>query len=278
MSEKQPEQISTKIWRETAEGDNPFAASACFCAGYDVYGDLLGKATYIEYLYLLFKLERPTPKQAKLLEGLAVALANPGPRDHSVRAAMCSAVGGSTRASALIGAISVGAGNLGGGREVYTTAQYWLQCGMDIEAWQRMIQTPPCEERADVWSPMEHPPGFDPNGVSCTTPVKQTLEYLSSLDISGFQHLSWLSSNREKLEEVAGYPLAMSGVAAAALADLEFSPEQSEMLYLLMRLPGAAAHSLEQDLAWRKYPFFGDGLKFANYAEVSDERVENDPG
>lgn len=274
MNEKQPEQITTKIWRETAEEDNPFAAAACFCAGYDVYGDLLGKASYIEYLYVLFKLERPTPNQAKLLEGLAIALANPGPRDHSVRAAMCSAVGGSTRASALIGAISVGAGNLGGGREVYTAAQYWLQCGTDLDAWQQMIQSPPVEERADVWSPMEHPPGFDPNGVSCPTPVKQTLEYLSSLDAEGGQHLSWLSSNRETLEKVAEIPLAMSGVAAAALSDLEFSPEQSEILYLLLRLPGAAVHSLEQELGWRKYPFFGDGLKFSDKADMSDGRGE----
>lgn len=33
------------------------------------------------------------------------------------------------------------------------------------------------------------------------------------------------------------------------------------MLFLLLRLPGAAAHSLEQKkLGWRKYPFFGDKL------------------
>ncbi|TNE76075.1 MAG: citryl-CoA lyase [Gammaproteobacteria bacterium] len=257
---KQPEQITTRIWRETAEGDNPFAASACYCAGYDVYGDLLGKASYIEYLYLLFKLEPPTSGQAKLLEGLAVALANPGPRDHSVRAAMCAGVGGSTHASALIGAISVGAGNLGGGREVFTAAQYWSQCGTDINAWRQMIKEPPVEERADVWVPMEHPPGFDPNGASCTTPVKQTLAYLASLE--GSEHLEWLSGNRESLEESAGLPLAMSGVAAAAMVDLGFSPEQAEMLYLLLRLPGAAAHSLEQEkLGWRKYPFHGDGLK-----------------
>jgi citrate synthase len=274
---KPPEQITTRIWRETAEEDNPFAASACFCGGYDVYGDLLGKASYVEYLYLLFKLERPTSSQAKLLEGLAVALANPGPRDHSVRAAMCSAVGGSTRASALIAALSVGAGNLGGGREVYTAAQYWMQCGTDFGAWEKMIQEPPIEERADVWPTMEHPPGFDPNGVSCPTPVKQTLAYLSSLDNEDGHYLSWLASNREKLEQVAGLPLGMSGVAAAALADLEFSPEQSEMLYLLLRLPGAAAHSLEQELGWRKYPFFGDGLKFSDNAELSNGRGDNDP-
>ncbi|TNF09356.1 MAG: citryl-CoA lyase [Gammaproteobacteria bacterium] len=267
MTEKKLEKITTGIWNEVAEDDNPFAAAACYCAGYDVYGDLLGKASYVEYLYVLFKLERPTPSQARLLEGLAIALANPGPRDHSVRAAMCAGVGGSTHASALIGALSVGAGNLGGGREVYTATQYWQACGTDLAAWCTMIKEPPVEERTDVWVPMEHPPGFDPNGVSCPTPVRQTLEYLA--EVGGVESLTWLQQNRPSLEAEAGLPLAMSGVAAAAMYCLGLSPEQSEMLYLLLRLPGAAVHSLEQEkLGWRKYPFFGDGLKIVDSPSI----------
>jgi citrate synthase len=67
---------------------------------------------------------------------------------------------------------------------------------------------------------------------------------------------------------MADCPLAMTGVAAAALIDLAFSPEQGEMLYLLSRLPGAAVHALEQqEYGWRRFPFFANGLK-----------LENDPG
>ncbi|HCO60914.1 MAG TPA: citryl-CoA lyase, partial [Porticoccaceae bacterium] len=162
-TDQQPrEQITTKIWREEPEPDNPFAASACYCAGYDVFGDLLGKISLIEYIWLIFKLDPPTSEQARLFESLAVALANPGPRDHSVRAAMNAGVGGSTRASALMAAIAVGAGNLGGSREVYTALQYWQRCGTDLEAWRDIIRNPPKEERADVWPEFEHTPGFDP--------------------------------------------------------------------------------------------------------------------
>jgi len=260
MSNNQTEQITTEIWRETPESDNPFAAASCFCGGYDVYGDLLKNASYIDYLYLLFKQQQPTPEQSALLEGLAVALANPGPRDHSVRAAMSAGVGGSTHASALIAALSVGAGNLGGSREVFHTMEYWQQCGTSLEAWQQLIKEPPQLGREDVWLPMEHAPGFDPNGVSCPTPVKQTLAHL--IDVGKGSHLQWLNDNRTALEEFAGCPLAFSGVAAAALQDLEFLPEQAEMLFLLLRLPGAAVHSLEQErLGWRKYPFFANGFK-----------------
>ena len=263
VDEKKKEKITTKIWREEPEADNPFAAAACYCSGFDVYGDLLGKASYIEYLYLLFKLEPPSKAQTQLLEGLAVGLANPGPRDHSVRAAMSAGVGGSTHASALIAAIGVGAGNLNGGREVYTALNYWQQCGNDLDAWVALIKEPPVEERADVWHPMEHAPGFDPNGASCPTPVKQFLDYLCA--VSPGESLNWLKENRLALEEAADCPLAMSGVAAAALNDLEMSADQAEILYMMLRLPGAAAHSLEQEkLGWRRYPFFGDGLKLTN--------------
>ena len=113
------EVIHTKIWKEEPEPDNPFAAAKCYCAGYDVYGEILQNATWIEYLYLLFKQERPSKEEAQLLEKIAIAIANPGIRSHSVRAAMCAGVGGSTAASALIAALATGAGNYHGSREIF---------------------------------------------------------------------------------------------------------------------------------------------------------------
>ena len=263
VDKPQREQITTKIWREETEPDNPFAASACYCSGYDVYGDLLGKIGLIEYIWLLFKLEPPTKAQAKIFESLAVALANPGPRDHSVRAAMNAGVGGSTRASALIAAISVGAGNLGGSREVYTALQYWKQCGTDLEAWREIILNPPRNERADVWPEFEHTPGFDPNGNSCPTPVKQLLNHLCTIE--GTDTLVWLQKYRPDLEKCSQTPLSFSGVAAATFCDLEFEPEQAEIIYMILRLPGAAAHALEQEkMGFRRYPFFANGITLTN--------------
>jgi citrate synthase len=128
MPSEDTETITSKIWRETPQPDNPFAAAECYCGGYNVYGDLIKNASFIDYLFLLFKLTAPKPHQSAILSSLAVALANPGPRDHSVRAAMNAGVGGSTHPSALIAAISVGAGNLGGAREVFHCMEYWQHC------------------------------------------------------------------------------------------------------------------------------------------------------
>ncbi len=259
--EKKQEVIHTKIWREEPEPDNPFAAQKCFCAGYDVYGDLLGKVSWIEYLYLLFKLEKPTKQQAKLLETIAVAIANPGIRDHSVRAAMNAGVGGSTAASALMAALAVGAGQYGGAREVYLVMQLWNECGQDVLKWKEVLLNPVKEERADIWLPMEHPPGFDPNGVSCPKPILQILTKLSSLSEDG-SNLNWLLDNKSELETAVEMPIALSGIIAAAFTDLNLNQEQGEMLFLILRLPGASVHSLEQrKYGFRKYPFFLDKIR-----------------
>lgn len=251
---KQMEQIRTRIWLEEPEPDNPFVAKTAFCHGYDVFGGMLGQARWVEMLYLLFRGEAPTSRQTELLEALAVALANPGPRDPSVHAAMCGGVGGSTAAACLIAALAVGAGQFSGGREVFLAMEAWNSCCTDPDAWQRRL-TEPADDTASIWPTPEHPPGFDPHGVSTPTPMKQTLTCLAG--ISAGARLPWLETNRPDLEAAAGRPLAMSGVAAAALTDLGFTPEQGEMLYLLLRLPGAAAHALEQwQYGHKKFPFF----------------------
>jgi citrate synthase len=256
--------IHTRIWQEEPEPDNAFAAASCHCHGYDVYGDLLANASWIEYLFLLFRGEAPSPEQAGLLEGLALALANPGPRDPAVHAAMCGGVGGSTAASCLMAALAVGAGASGGAREVRLAMEDWAGRGVDLALWQTGLAAKPVNNSADIWPDPGHPTGFDPHGVRCAGPVLQTLTHLAATSPGAL--LPWLQANRLRLESAAGLPLAMPGVAAAALLDLGFTPEQGEMLHLLLRLPGAAVHSLEQrEYGHKKFPFF-------------QVELENDPG
>lgn len=253
-NEQRAEMIGTRIWLEEPEPDNPFAARAAWCHGYDVFGGMVGQARWVEMLYLLFRGEAPTGSQTELLDRLAVVLANPGPRDPSVHAAMCGGIGGSTAAACLVAALAVGSGQYSGGREIFLAMEAWEACGCDLDAWQRRFVAP-ADDIGSIWPKPEHPPGFDPHGVSTATPVKQALSRLA--EVSAETRLPWLDACRTKLEAAAGRPLAMSGVAAAALADLGFTPEQGEMLHLLLRLPGAAAHALEQRRKhYKEFPFF----------------------
>jgi len=246
--------IHTRIWREEPEPDNPYATRAAYCRGYDVFGQMVGNARWVEMLVLLFRDELPDAAQLDMLEALAVALANPGPRDQSVHAAMCGGVGGSTAAATLIAALSVGAGRYRGAHDVFDTMTAWEVLGTDLEAWSAHSQRNTHDDVVDIWPRQEHPPGFDPHGVSTATSVCQLLETLAR--IGATPRLSWLFAHRQELEKAVGLPLDISGVAAAAFADLGFKPNEGEMLYLLLRLPGAAAHALEQEgYGYKQFPF-----------------------
>ncbi len=176
---------------------------------------------------------------------------------------MNAGVGGSTHAAALIAALAVGAGQLGGARELFLCMETWVACRRNLVAWKKRLSSRTTSGIADIWGEMDHPPGFDPNGNCCPTPVRQTLAQLA--EVSPGWALKWLLFNRERLESVTGSPLAFPAVIAAAFIDLGFDPEKGEMLYLMLRLPGAAVHALEQQAyGWRYYPFFGEALKILN--------------
>lgn len=246
--------IHTRIWKEEPEAENPFAAKAAYCFGYDVFGQMLGNARWVEMLYLLFRGEAPSKQQADLIEAVAVALANPGPRDPSVHAAMCAGVCGSTAASTLFAALAAGAGGISGGREVLLALRAWQEYGTDLQAWESFLAGGPAHT-LDIWPDLEHQPGFEPHGVRRSDVVNMAMACFVGL--SPGPHLSWLASNADALERAAGRPIGLAGVAAAAYHDLGFSPEEGEMLHLLLRLPGAAAHALEQKgYGFRKFPFF----------------------
>jgi len=84
--------------------------------------------------------------------------------------------------------------------------------------------------------------------------VLQTLQTLVAMGPG--PRLPWMVAHRAELERVAGLPLSMAGVAAAALADLGFDATQGEMLHLLLRLPGSAAHALEQARqGFKRFPY-----------------------
>lgn len=255
--------LHTRIWQEEAQADNPFATHTACCHGYDVYGQMLGRATWVDMLYLLFKGQAPSPAQARLLESLALALANPGPRDPMVHAAMSGGVGGSHAAASLIAALAVGAGQSGGARDVRLAMDAWLHwdaTSTDDHAAQIACliahDMPPWLATSDSgWPEREHPAGFDPHGVSTAGIVLKALQALAGMGVG--PRLTWLREHLGSLEAAASMPLAMTGLAAAAFADLGFTPMEGEMLHLLLRLPGAAAHALEQQTAYgfKRFPY-----------------------
>lgn len=252
--------INTAIWSEKPEQDNPFTTSSARCHGYDVYGDLMENASWADMIFLLFTGEtiKDNYNKAELFRSLAVVLANPGPRDPMVNAAMCGGVSGSTPSAVLMAAIAVGAGQTGGAHEVYHAMQdfdkVWETTDLDggVNTWKNRVRNRP--ELDSIWAELDAIPGFDVNGTSTSKPV---LQFLEKHAYSGSRpHLNFLAHNINALQHEAGKPVSMIGVAACALLDLGFTPEAGEMLHLILRLPGCAAHALEQaKLGFKNFPF-----------------------
>jgi citrate synthase len=263
MSDKPLPQIHTEIWNEEPEPDNRFATRAAYCRGYDVFGEMVGNARWVEMLFLLLRPELPEPSALDLLEALAVALANPGPRDPSVHAAMCGGIAGSNAAASLMAALAVGAGRYHGARDVHDAMLAWAACGTGIEAWRKRLRHARQDDGGaaiEVWPARERPPGFEPHALACATSTRQLLEALAR--IGKTPRLNWLAAHREALEDAAGMPLEQTGVAAAAFSDLGLAPEEGEMLFLLLRLPGAAMHALEQQRKkYTEFPFYAVELQ-----------------
>ncbi|MFL1465710.1 citryl-CoA lyase [Marinobacter sp. HN1S83] len=257
----------SNFWFEEPEDSNPFAAKASYCHGYDVYGQVIARASWFEYLLLMFKGDRPQPAEAALLEKLAMILANQGPKEASIRAAMNGGVAGTNHSSALMSSLALGSGLYGGSQELEICIRLWGECGQDIELWKSRLQAPQEDERADIWPAIEHPPGFDPNGDDMPTTLRQSLDLLVQFaPEAGALH--WLESHRNALEAFFGYPISISAVAAAAFVDLGLDQDQGSMLYLILRLPGAAVHALEQrKMGWKKFPFYSSAIE-----------LEDDPG
>ena len=59
------------------------------------------------------------------------------------------------------------------------------------------------------------------------------------------------------------------GVFPAACLDLGLNAEQAEMLFLQLRLSGAAVHALEQQqLGWKKFPYVSQLIDLQQDAPV----------
>ncbi len=252
--------IHTKIWLEEPENENPYATKAAYCHGYNVYDDMLGNCRWVEMLFLLLKGEAPTQQQADLLEHLAIVLANAGPRDAAIHAAMCAGVGKSVAASSLMAALAVGAGQYSGAREVYLIMELWNKLGTDESQWKNFLLNPSSSDIVSTWPDIEHIPGFDPHGN--VTPMS-IMTILNKLPIDAYTpHLQWLIYNRVFLEKQSTKPITITMIAATTFIDLGLTLDEGEMLMLLLRLPGAAAHSLEQKkYGHKKFPFYSIELE-----------------
>ncbi|MET1253629.1 hypothetical protein [Aliikangiella maris] len=264
--------ITSSIWYEQADEQSEFQPKSISCMGYDIVNQILPNATWIEYLFLLISGKRAEPQEKLLLEKLSLILCNPGLRDFGVRAAMNAGVGKAPASSILISGISCSAGQFYGSQEVSLCMQ-WMKASVKLsDAESSDGKTSDFEplsfinalkklDKKEVLPDIKHPPGFDIHFEKTSPFVLECLQFLTKAVSSSY--LNGLEEHRETIESTAGYPISLICVLAAGFCDLGLTEEQCEYLFLILRLPGIAAHALEQkELGWKKFPFFADTVKF----------------
>lgn len=239
--------FATRLWDEAPDPRSPFLGTTVRLSGFDYFADLLPNARWSELVWLLFTAEPPTADQSALFERLAVALANPGPRDPAVHAAMCAGIGGSHPAASLMAALAVGAGEQGGSAELRRAMLAWQHDQADT-----LTLPDALDAQADaegLW------PGFNAHSRHTGQTVLQCLDVLCQSPLA--EHLTRLREAEPMLTARLDRGLNLTGVAAAAFVDLGLTPSQAEAIHLLLRLPGALAHALEQsEKSYRDFPFF----------------------
>ncbi len=238
------ERLRSRIWSEAPDPRSPFIGRQVRLCGYDYYGEILGAADWLEVVWLLLCGDAPTAAQRALANDVAVMLADPGPRDPSVHAAMCGGIGGSRPAAGLMAALAVAAGDAGGSGEL-VRAMRALAGATDRETLATALRAE--ADGNGCW------PGFSAASRYSAEGVLAALARLCASPLAG--RLQWLQQQQRRSEGRAG--LTLLGVAAAAFSDLALEPAQAEAMFLLFRLPGALAHAAEQHgRPHRDFPFF----------------------
>lgn len=262
------ESIRTTICYEQCSQSNPFVAETTLWHGYDSE-KLCAKHGWTEMLFLMAQGELPTSEQNSLLNKVMAFLANPGPRDAAVRAAMNCGAGKTPLPTILTTGLTVRGGMAEGAMHIEAAMRLLFgqltkgeplsvdhpdYAGQLIGGYRQFWR----EHRDDEIVPWpETPPGF---GLYYGERDLRAKKLLSLIGADGGKSVSLALEVEEALSrEASPVYLTLSGVVAAVLNDLGFSPEHGAGIYMIAGSAGILAHGVEQlPRNWNEYPFWAD--------------------
>jgi len=234
------ERSSTKIWQEDSSSENPYITETARCHGYNLQ-DLIKKRSFVDVLYLLFRSELPTEKEAEILEQLMIGLINPGPRHPATRAAMNAGVGKTDPVHILPVSLSIYGGNFNAAGSIEKCMRFLRkQRKKDpVETACTLLQGASNETDGD-W---EITPGFGSIYGGVDILATKLAAQLATLHGCG-DTLKWSIAFSDELNK-QGLGFYHTAVAAAVLTDLGFQPKMCGGLMQIFVSPGLLAHGTE---------------------------------
>ncbi|MCK4620831.1 MAG: hypothetical protein KAT62_01320 [Desulfuromonadales bacterium] len=234
------DKIVTRIWQEIPSELNPYSAKACFCHGYNI-SELMDKCNFVEVLYLLFRGDLPNQEQSELLQQLMIAFINPGPRHPATRSAMIAGVGKTDLSHLLPISLSILGGNHRGAGCIEDAIRFFRKNSHKnpVESCQNLLRQQKQSKEGD-WQPF---PGFGSHYGGIDEYTQGIAQKLTKLPAAG-KALNW---GQAIAAELAAHSMGWvaTGLAAAVLSDLGFSPKSGGGLFQLISAPGLLAHGLE---------------------------------
>ena len=210
--------------------------------------ELMGRASFADTLHLLLTGELPPPSIGRLLDAMLVSFVDHGVTPPSTLAARNAA----TTGASLRG--SVAAGILGFGRHHGGDV---LACRALLDRGRALVAggRTPAEAAVDLADALAAdgeipPPGFGHRYHTIDPRATRLLQLAHELEVDQAytQLLRALEHEFTRHQAFASRPLPINvdGAVAAICADVGLPPEVADALLIISRVPGLAAHALEE--------------------------------
>lgn len=210
--------------------------------------DLMGRMNFGEAIYLLLIGEAPTPTIGRLMDAMLVSFIDHGVTPPSTLATRnVATTGASTRGAVAAGVLGFGPHHGGDALACRTLLDEGLQLTSSGSTMAEAATT--LVERL-VKTGSIPPPGYGHRYHAIDPRATRLLQIAHELEVDhGYtQLLRALEHALSKHASLAGRPLPINidGAIAAVCGDMGLPPEVADALLIISRVPGLAAHALEE--------------------------------
>ena len=209
--------------------------------------EMMGRLSFGEAIYLLLQGELPTPAIGRLMEALLVSFIDHGATPPSTLAARNTATTGAPLRACIASGV-LGFGRYFGGD--ITACMALLDEGLALCRAGKSITDAANDVLKPHFETAEMPPGFGHRYHSRDPRATRLFQMAMELELDG-EHVRFIRALEFALQhahEKDGkvVPVNIDGAIAAVCGDLGLKPDVAEALFVISRVPGIAAHALEE--------------------------------
>lgn len=207
--------------------------------------ELIGRVSYAQMVYLLFKGEMPSENIGKMIEAILVSSVDHGTTPPSVLSAISVAsTGAPLNASMAAGILSVSKFH-GGAIE---DCMCILRQGMELVQKDNLSLAEAADQIIDEYKSIrKRLSGFGHRIHTDDPRTKKLFALANELGIAG-DYTGLATTFVTSLKEKTGkdLPLNVDGAIAALLCEMDFDPILANAFFMIARVPGIAAHIYEE--------------------------------